>query len=386
MDLDAYRAAAQAYATELNGAHLRRFAGLSARWDPVAIHARHVALWSDDAIEGLRDAGSRPLLRFAVEARLHARLAPVDAARAEAEAGEDLAGLTAALAAEEDPVARVELGERRLDATVRRLTPLAAEAVEQVRAEARALGWPSARAMWAELQAVDLGALAAEAEALLRATAPPELPAWVQARHDLPRWRAVGRPPAPSLAAVLAALDLAPRFAIEDAPRPGASPRAFCAAVRVPDDVHLVAGDGGALLHEAGHALHLTHRPRKAPFEDRHLVDRATSEGFAFLLEELGGADPLRPRRLAAALLHDLDVLDAGAHPGLRDRYGNRMAAATGLDWPTAPWLTDADPLLSSADYLRGLGRAHALREQLGGPGWHERPGAGRRLAALMAA
>lgn len=39
------------------------------------------------------------------------------------------------------------------------------------------------------------------------------------------------------------------------------------------------------------------------------------------------------------------------------------MATATGLTWPAAPWLTSADPLLSSADYLRALARARALAE-----------------------
>jgi hypothetical protein len=72
----------------------------------------------------------------------------------------------------------------------------------------------------------------------------------------------------------------------------------------------------------------------------------------------------LRARHLAAALLHDLDLLDEGPHPALRERYAHRMAAATGLAWPSAPWLAAADPLLSRSDYLRALGRAEALRER----------------------
>jgi hypothetical protein len=76
----------------------------------------------------------------------------------------------------------------------------------------------------------------------------------------------------------------------------------------------------------------------------------------------------LRARRLAAGLLHDLDLLDAGPRLALRERYAARMAAATGLAWPSAPWLTAADPSLASADYLRALGRARRLT----GPALHQ--------------
>src|SRR4051794_41871937 len=84
MDLDAYRGRAQAFATELNRAHLERFAGLTAAWDPVAIHARHAGLWADEAIDGLRAAGARRLPRFAVEGRLRAAPAARDEPRARA--------------------------------------------------------------------------------------------------------------------------------------------------------------------------------------------------------------------------------------------------------------------------------------------------------------
>jgi hypothetical protein len=188
--------------------------------------------------------------------------------------------------------------------------------------------------------------------------------------------------PVAHLHATLDRLGLPARFALDVAPRAGKSPRAFCAAVHVPDDVHLVvAPDGGlpqlaALFHEAGHAVHLSLRDPAAPFEDRHLVDRAQAEAIAFAFEALAvppgdsvldthveAMALLRARRLAAALLHDLDLLDEGPVQALRERYARRMAAATGLAWPSAPWLASADPLLSSADYLRALGRARALDE-----------------------
>lgn len=397
MDLDVYRARAQAFATDLNRAHHRRFAGHDGAWDPESLYAFHGAVFDDAAIEALRetaaaDPAARRLLRFAVEARLHAVTARTDARRARAEAEGDLAELSAELASGPALARRIELEEARLDVVSRTLTPPAAEGLERVRAEARTLGWPSPRALLAELHGRDPGALAAEAEALLRATEPPALDGDgepVTARYDLPRvhraaWADPLLPadPVQALRDGLAALRLpADGFAVDAAPRAGKSPRAFCAAIAVPSDVHLVVSPRGglsdleALFHEAGHAVFLAHRDPAAPFEDRHLTDPADAEAMAFALEARatdGIADErlarhraalarLRARHLAATLLHGLDLLDAGPHPSLRERYARRMATATGLTWPSAPWLVSADPLLSSAEYLRALARARHL-------------------------
>lgn len=397
MDLDAYRAQAQAFATDLNRAHHRRFAGHDGAWDPDSLYAFHAAVFDDRAVDALRAAaaaepdgqdGARRLLRFAVEARLGRATARTDAERARVEAKDGLADLTARLAAEPALARRIELEEARLDVVARRLTPLAAEGLERVRAEARALGWASPRALLATIQGQDPGVIAAEAEALLRATEPPALGDEASARFDLPRlhraaWADALLPsdPVAHLRQRLEVLQLpASGFTIDAAPRIGKSPRAFCAAIDVPRDVHLVVAPRGgladleALFHEAGHAIHLSHRDPQAPFEDRHLTDRAHAEALAFALEAhaTDGIDDqrleqhrealqqLRQRQLAASLLHALDLLDAGPHPALRERYAQRLATATGLTWPSAPWLVAADPLLTSADYLRALGRAGA--------------------------
>src|SRR4051794_13557570 len=285
MDLAAYRARAQAFATDLNRAHHRRFAGHDGAWDPESLYAHHAAVGDDAAIDALRAAAAREdpeapasaqpgrrLLRFAVEARLGRGTAGTDAERARAEAEEGLAELTGALAAEPELGRRVALEEQRLDVVSRRLTPLAAEGLERVRAETRALGWPSPRALLATLHGRDPGALAAEAEALLRATEPPaldgggaEAPIPATARFDLPRVRRAAwadallpADPVAHLRAALRALGIGDgRFAIDAAPRAGKSPRAFCAAVTVPGDVHLVVAPRGglagleALFHEA---------------------------------------------------------------------------------------------------------------------------------------
>jgi hypothetical protein len=394
MDLDAYRARAQAFATDLNRAHHRRFAGHDGAWDPASLYAFHARVFDDAAIDALRESDARRLLRFAVEARLHSVTARTDAERARAEAAAGLAELTAELAAGPDLAHRIALEEARLDVVARHLTPLAAEGLERVRAEVRTLGWPSPRALLAELHGRDPGALAAEAEALLRATEPPTLDGDgepVTARYDLPRvhraaWADRLLPPDPvqALRAGLVRLGLPDAdggFALDAAPRAGKSPRAFCAAIAVPADVHLVVAPSGglsdleAVFHEAGHAVFLSHRDPAAPFEDRHLTDPADAEAMAFALEDRAtdgiederlarhraALTRLRARHLAATLLHGLDLLDDGPHPSLRERYARRMANATGLTWPSAPWLVSADPLLSSAEYLRALARARHL-------------------------
>ena len=397
MDLDAYRARAQAFATDLNRAHHRRFAGHDGLWDPESLYAFHAAAFDDAAIDALREAAAadpaaRRLLRFAIEARLSSVTARTDAERARAESTGHLAELTADLAEGPDLARRIALEEARLDVVARHLTPLAAEGLERVRAEVRVLGWPSPRALLATLHGRDPGALAAEAEALLRATEAPALDGDgepVTARADLPRvhraaWADPLLPedPVAALRAGLGALDLDDRgFALDAVPRPGKSPRAFCAAIEVPSDIHLVVAPRGglsdleALFHEAGHAVFLAHRDPRAPFEERHLTDPADAEALAFALEDRATAGiederlarhraamgRLRARHLAATLLHGLDLLDAGPHPSLRERYARRMANATGLLWPSAPWLVSADPLLSSADYLRALARARRL-------------------------
>src|SRR3954453_6087418 len=56
MDLDAYRARAQAFATDLNRAHHRRFAGHDGAWDPESLYAQHAAVYDDAAIDALRAA------------------------------------------------------------------------------------------------------------------------------------------------------------------------------------------------------------------------------------------------------------------------------------------------------------------------------------------
>jgi oligoendopeptidase F len=75
--------------------------------------------------------------------------------------------------------------------------------------------------------------------------------------------------------------------------RPKKSPRAFCAPVRMPEDIKLVMmpqgghDDYAALFHEAGHAEHFAFVKPNLPIEYKWLGDNSVSESYAFLLEYL---------------------------------------------------------------------------------------------------
>src|SRR6185436_4608668 len=81
------------------------------------------------------------------------------------------------------------------------------------------------------------------------------------------------------------------RITYDTADRVHKRPRAFCAPVRVPDEVYLVIRPHGgyvdyrAFWHELGHALHFANASRELPFEDRWLGDNSVTECYAMLFE-----------------------------------------------------------------------------------------------------
>jgi hypothetical protein len=85
---------------------------------------------------------------------------------------------------------------------------------------------------------------------------------------------------------------------IDTEERPRKTPRAFCAPVKVPDDIRLVImpiggwKDYQAFFHEGGHAWHFGSVRQDLPLEYRYLGDNSVTEAFAFLFEHLV-TDPL---------------------------------------------------------------------------------------------
>lgn len=467
MDLEAYRTEAEQFVAALGAEYYEHFAGLKPDFDVAAIYERHRALFDADAVMRLRERAERAaargddarrrarmLLDFAVEGHIGLATTDLEEELAQREAGAMLSieGDGGAIpfreasivqANEPDARRRAAIEAARLEVVERQLNPLYVEALERTRATARALGWPSYRALCEELKGLDLDRLARATRAFTAATEQPYAtlvgPVVEQtlgialdelARSDLPRLFRFEQADAafaaaalmPSYEATLRGLGIdpaaQPNVLLDVEPRPAKSPRAFCVPVRVPDDVRLVLPPVGgrddfvALLHEGGHVQHYAHVDRELPFEYRHLGDNAITEAFAFLFDHLA-EDPewLRTRlgiedrdgalaaharatrliylrRYAAKLAYELD-LHAAAPPSdaaLRDRYATLLGAAARVHWPAETYLAEVDPGFYVAAYLRAWAlethlRAH-LRERFG-ERWFERPEAGDALRAL---
>jgi hypothetical protein len=462
MDLDGYSRRAEAFTSELAREHYRRFAGLTDDDGIAAVYARHAELFTRRKIDELRSGSSarrRALLRFAVEGHLahgtvelEAELwqreahASVEVGRADGAGGRHMrmGYRDAALeqAREDDPERRAELDQARRAVAREQLAPVAAESLARRRELTVALGWPSYRALYEQTTGVDLGALSAQANALLHdgeqqyraaidAMAREVVPEGLAGlrRADLP-WllgrespgdRFVAGGLVPALHATLADLGIDPHrqrgLVLDATGRPGKSARAFCVAVRVPGEVYLVVPPRGghedyfALMHEAGHAQHFAGTDPRLPFELRRLGDPAVGEAFAFLFEGLVGhqswlrrhigvADAgdlarhatvrrmILVRRYAAKLGYELELHGERSLPAtaLSEAYSARLSEALGFPWPTDTWLTDLDPGLYVAGYLRAwaleAGLRHALREDLG-EDWFAQQRAGSVLGGL---
>ena len=181
------------------------------------------------------------------------------------------------------------------------------------------------------------------------------------------------------------------------AEREGKRARAFCAPVRVPDEVYLVlrphggVGDWRTFLHELGHALHFANASRDLAFEFRWLGDSSVTEGYAMLFDHLPRdpgwlrrytdlTDAKRPeflragaleellylRRYCGKLLYELE-LHSGGVPwrSLPDLYVDILSAATGVRYDPADAFVDVDERFYVARYLRAWQLQAVLTESL---------------------
>lgn len=474
MDLSAYRQQAEAFVEELGDAYYQHYAGLDEGFAIEQIYDRHGALFSREAVERLgeaaasaRDAAAagtgggddaarrlRMLRDFAVEGYLGRATAEQAERLAQCEAGLrlDVGGTVlgfresaVAQANEPDRERRIAIERARLEATDATLNPLHRAALERTRELTASLGWESYRALCAELKGFDLAALSEQTEAFLAATddayadvlAPAVartvgVPLARLVRSDLPwffraRDEDAAFPAARLLAAyeeTLAGMGLEAtaggRVLVDVEPRPRKSPRAFCVAVRAPQDVRLVVAPVGgrddyvALLHEGGHAQHFAHVGESLAFEYRHLGDNAVTEAFAFLFDHLaedpewlrrrlGVDDPdgalaaharasrlVYLRRYCAKLSYEL-VAHGETPPGdalLADVYSRALSGAIGVAWPAETFLSDMDDGFYVAAYLRAWALETHLRRWLRdrfGAAWFEVPEAGAALRSLWA-
>ena len=339
MDLDAYRASAEAFVSDLTAEYYRHFAGLKDDYAIEPIYERDASLFTGESVQALRELASIPepgtdehrrrrmLLDFAVEGHLGQATKAIDAELARREAdlaievdGERIGFRESAVVQANEPDAerRARIDRARLEATERRLNPLHLEAITLQHEGARELGFDSYRAMCGELKAIDLdrlhGGTAAFADATERsygAVLDPQLRQSLGRgvdellRSDLPRFFRAAEQDASFPAGALTrsfidtmhglGIDIAhqPGVVLDVEPRRKKSPRAFCAPVQAPGEVYLVLSpvggvdDFSVLFHEGGHTEHFAHVDPRLPFEFRLLGDNAITEAYAFLFQHL---------------------------------------------------------------------------------------------------
>jgi hypothetical protein len=187
------------------------------------------------------------------------------------------------------------------------------------------------------------------------------------------------------------------RIIYDTGEREGKRARAFCAPVRVPDEVYLVLRPHGGqadyrtLLHELGHALHFAYTRPDYPFEWRWLGDNSVTEGYAMLLDhlmhdagwltrytELGrrhaptslrtvGFEELHfLRRYCAKLMYETALYGGEVRwDSLPDLYVERLTSATTFRYDPADAFVDVDPRFYAARYLRAWQLQALLTEAL---------------------
>jgi hypothetical protein len=450
MELAAYRAEAEEFVSALDREYYLHFSGQQEQYEIEPIYERHAGLFSRQAIDGLRSEGTRELLEFAIRGLIGRETKEIEVELARREAalevevdGERIPFRSAlvAQANEADPERRQAIESARNELVERELQPLQRELLERSHSIAGELGWPSFLEMCEELAGFDLVELGRQTAAFLERSEEPyeplveprlreqlgygfdrlrraDLPAFFRApeldRHFPPE-RLIS-----SLGETLAGMgiDVSSQAGVhlDTEQRPKKSSRAFCAPVRVPDEVYLVIAriggrdDYGALFHEAGHTEHYAHADPSLPMEARYLGDNSVTEGFAFLLEHLvsepewlrrrlgvdepdeiashaAAAELVFLRRYCAKLSYELELHGAPASlDRMREVYERRLSDAVGVDWPAATWLSDVDPFFYVARYLRAWALERHLRRELKqrfGPAWFESPEAGALLREL---
>jgi hypothetical protein len=460
-DADTYAAQAESFVSAIDREYFMHFAGHKDTYEIGPIYERHAGLFDRDAVEQLRDALARAqpgddsrrhryLLQLAVEGFIgeHTKAATTELAERESTltikwSGGEESYRQAAVAQsnEADPERRLEIEQARNALLEGELNPLYLEIIERSHQLSTDLGWPSYRAMFEELKAVDLEQLAAQTRAFkestdagYRETVEPQMlaetglgfdtlrrsdfPYFFRAKtHDslFPSERLVE-----VLRTTLAGLgfdfEAQSNITLDLEQRPKKSARAFCAPVHVPNEVYLVISPRGgrddyaALFHEAGHTEHYANVDPTLPFEFRHLGDNSVTEGFAFLLEHLtedpawleailGQAptdaylDYVRAskliflRRYAVKLDYEL-VLHDRRKPleEMPELYAGLLGEAAGVDWPGVSYLADVDEGYYVANYLRAWAFETSLRSILRdrfGAEWFTNAEAGELLRSI---
>jgi hypothetical protein len=460
LDLEQYRRRAEEFVGALDLEYYEHFSGRKARCDTAAVYDRYPGLFTREAIDGLDELYAAAvddekrrlayLLVFAVDGYLGEQTKHLsdEIANTEGETtivvDDESIGLRQASvvqANEPDPARRERIQAARLAATSERLNPLLDTLWRRCHDLAVELGYPDYKELYGVIKGLDYDHLRAELEGFLADTEglyERVMDKLVRERlgvtlaqlsyADLPYlWRAQGFDHAfpagallPSLRRTLAGLgidlDAQSNVHLDTEVRELKSPRAFCAPVRVPDEIYLCVlpqggqDDFGMLLHEAGHTEHFAHVLPDLAFEYRHLGDNAVTEAFAFIFDHLLGSrewlaevldyedsesyvwfaavsDLYFMRRYAAKLAYETTLhAQTGPLDAMPAEYSRRLSSALKVKTPEENYLVDVDDGFYCASYLRAWMLEGALRLMLQenfGKAWYASGDAGDWLKAL---
>jgi len=458
VDLHSYRLRAEQFIGALDKEHYLHYSGQKDDCDTASIYGRFQDLFGRTTLDELeeryktiteQDERRRLayLLTFITESfigeqvkELSDRAAEVEAAATVEVDGEKVPYRYASVlqANEPDRARRQAIYDARRRVVAEQLTPLYDEYWRRAHAVAVDLGYPTYEALFAEIKAMDHSLFCAEMQALVQDTDrvyERSLAALVRQKLDLsldelrpwdmaylfraPEYDAYFTADRllPTLEQTLAGLgiDLAAQSNVhlDTGKREKKSPRAFCAPVRVPEEIYLcVLPQGGqddyqALLHECGHTEHFAHVGPDLAFEYRYLGDNAVTEGFAFLFDHLVSdpnwlakhigytdsdefvrfsriSDLYFVRRYVAKLMYELRLHEQnGSLDAMADVYHDTLSAVTLVDFPREWYLTDVDDGFYVVSYLRAWLLEAAWRVMLQdefGPEWFASPAAGEKI------
>ena len=415
------------------------------------IYTRFEALLGDEALDLVQGAGSRVLLEWMVELRTGRKTARLDERQLvwEQETVLDIGGQNVdylrapiELANSSDREYRIALDAKRARASTSGLDALRLERLSVEHDEMIRLGLGDYLETLGALAGIDFFELGKHAAAFLEDTEGM----YTECLSDMVRrrlglrvselmradvawaFRADGFDPAFGSAAMLQTalrqmsdmgLDATHggrvRFDTEE--RHGKSPRAFCVPVKVPAEVYLVLrpqgghGDYRTFWHELGHAMHFASASSDLPFEARWLGDNSVTEGYAMLWDhmtvnrswlrryvdlstsdvqtlahEFGVHELYLARRYAAKLIYELSLHQSDfTEPGRE--YAERLTAATLFTYTEHDCLSDVDPGLYCARYLRAWQLEALLSNVLTDrydSDWFRNPRAGEFVNELM--
>ena len=445
LSLDRLRRDGQAFSEEISREYYQAASGLKPTAELQPIYDKYGAIMSDEslhlALESFRGAApdseehrsTRMLLEWQAESQSARQLAALEEREIAWESsavmslpkGDKLPYERAAIdmANSTDRAQRLAIEASRARLVESELAPLRREKFQRERDIIEALGLATGyNASWEMLSGISLGDLRAQCEQFVRDTQHiwddtfPEFVTRVLGIQpgDATRADALALFRAREFDAYFPAREMEERvhrqaremaidptaggrIHLDTGERQGKRSRAFCAPVRVPEEVYLVLRphggqtDWNTFLHELGHALHFAYMRPDHPFEYRWLGDNSVTESYAMLFDhrmqdagwlqrytDVGEANTRRflrsagfeelhfLRRYCAKFVYETQLYGGDIRwESLPDLYVQLLGGATSFRYLPADAFVDVDPRYYSARYLRAWQHQALINETL---------------------